>query len=51
MGFDSPDYEQSATIADALHEADAVLVTTEWREIVGADWAALLGSMREPRYV
>ena len=51
MSFESPDYEQSATIGDALRDAEAALVTTEWRDIVDADWHALLGSMRAPRYV
>ena len=38
--------QASATIADALHEADAAVVATEWPQIKEADWPALVPTMR-----
>jgi UDPglucose 6-dehydrogenase len=36
---------QAESIADAVREADAAIVATEWAEIVGADWTSLAASM------
>ena len=37
----------AATLAEAVASADAVVLATEWSEIVNADWTTLVGSMRE----
>jgi UDPglucose 6-dehydrogenase len=42
-------FEQVPTLADALRDANAVIVATEWPEIAGADWCELTGLMQEPR--
>jgi UDPglucose 6-dehydrogenase len=44
-------FEQAPTLAEALRDAQAVVVATEWPEIAGADWCALTASMVEPRLV
>ncbi len=36
----------AATLAEAVADTDAVVLATEWSEIVSADWAALVGTMR-----
>lgn len=43
--------EVSVSIEDAVRGADAVVLTTEWKEIVNADWHALVKSMASPRVV
>jgi UDPglucose 6-dehydrogenase len=47
----SSSFEQVATLADALRDAEAVVIATEWPEIAHADWSALTALMREPRLV
>ena len=47
----SSSFEQVATLADALRDAQAVVIATEWPEIVHADWSGLTAFMREPRLV
>ena len=49
--IDAADFEQAATIEDALRGAGAAIVTTEWEAIATADWAALTRSMASPRLV
>jgi UDPglucose 6-dehydrogenase len=44
-------FKQSATLDEALRDAHAVVVATEWAEIAGADWRELTGLMCEPRLV
>ena len=44
-------FEQVATLADALRDAQAVVIATEWPEIAHADWSGLTALMREPRLV
>ncbi len=44
-------FEQVDTLAEALRDAQAVVVATEWPEIADADWRALTALMREPRLV
>jgi UDPglucose 6-dehydrogenase len=44
-------FEQTATLAEAVRGADAVVIATEWPEIAHADWSALTASMRQPRLV
>ncbi len=38
-------HETAETLADAVRGADAVILATEWTEIVGADWPGLIASM------
>jgi UDPglucose 6-dehydrogenase len=49
--FDGESFEQVPTLAEAISDARAVVVATEWPEIVGADWPILIASMQEPRLV
>jgi len=49
--FDSALYTQESSIADAVRGASAVIVATEWDEIVGADWKSLCETMTGPRIV
>jgi UDPglucose 6-dehydrogenase len=49
--FDPDSFEQVPTLAEALRDAHAVVIATEWPEIAGADWSALVGLMQEPRLV
>jgi len=39
------------TLAEALAEADAAIVATEWAEIVEADWEVLLPSMKPGAFI
>jgi UDPglucose 6-dehydrogenase len=49
--FDSNLYTHEASIADAVRGASAVIVATEWDEIVNADWKALCETMVGPKLV
>lgn len=51
VALDSGSFEQVATLAEAVRDASAVVVATEWPEIAGADWSELVAVMREPRLV
>lgn len=51
MDFESSQYRQEASIADAVHGAAAVIIATEWAQICAADWKALVATMSEPRLV
>jgi UDPglucose 6-dehydrogenase len=44
-------FEQTATLAEAVRGANAVVIATEWPEIASADWRALATAMDEPRLV
>ena len=45
---DVPELPHSATsIDEAVNGADAVIVATEWEEIVRADWPSLIASMKQ----
>jgi UDPglucose 6-dehydrogenase len=44
-------FEQVPTLIEAMRDASAVVIATEWPEIAGADWRELTGIMREPRLV
>jgi len=44
-------YVQADSLQNAVSGAAAVIVATEWSEISGADWGALVGSMVAPRLV
>jgi UDPglucose 6-dehydrogenase len=44
-------FEQVPTLAEALRDASAVVIATEWPEIAGADWTALTALMQDPRLV
>jgi len=41
-----PELETAGTAAQAVADADAVVVATEWREFANLDWAALAAAMR-----
>jgi UDPglucose 6-dehydrogenase len=49
--FESSLYTQEASIEDAVLGASAAIVTTEWDEIVTADWKALCDTMAPPKLV
>jgi UDPglucose 6-dehydrogenase len=49
--FGSDLYNQEATIEGALDGASAVVVATEWVDIIGADWKALCETMVGPKIV
>lgn len=49
--FDSPLFTQTATVEEAVNGAAAVIVATEWRQIVDADWTALCETMIGPKLV
>lgn len=49
--FASNLYTQEASIADAVRGASAVIVATEWDEIVSADWKSLCETMVGPKIV
>jgi len=49
--FDSSLYTQESSIADAVRGASAVIVATEWSEIVEADWKSLCETMVGPKIV
>lgn len=51
MPFDSHAYTQESTIGDAVRDAAAVIVATEWEHIVAADWKALCETMAGPKLV
>ena len=51
MDFDSELFTQAETIEEAVAGASAVVVATEWKPVVEADWASLVASMSEPRLV
>ncbi len=46
---DGPPVAES--LAEAVRDADAVILATEWAEIVGADWPALIATMRPTPFV
>jgi len=46
-----PQFSQCATISEAMAGTSAVIVATEWPQIVNADWHVLVSSMVEPRVV
>ena len=39
------------TVEDTAANAQALALLTEWKEIVQADWAAMVGRMRHPRFL
>jgi UDPglucose 6-dehydrogenase len=39
------------SLAEAVRDADAVIVATEWTEIVSADWPSLIASMKPGAFV
>jgi UDPglucose 6-dehydrogenase len=43
-----PEVQQVDRAMDAVTDADALLVLTEWREFRSPDWHGLLGAMRQP---
>jgi UDPglucose 6-dehydrogenase len=43
--------QQIATVADAVRDADAVVLVTEWPELADVDWPAVAGSMRTAVFV
>lgn len=49
--FESDHYVQEPLIEDAVRGASAVIVATEWQQIVCADWSALVESMADPKIV
>jgi len=49
--FEGESFEQVPTLAEAVSDARAVVVATEWPEIAAADWLTLIASMHEPRLV
>ena len=51
LDFDSDLYRQEAHIEDAVRGASAVIVATEWDQIVSADWKALCETMVGPKLV
>jgi UDPglucose 6-dehydrogenase len=51
MPFDSELYTQEATIAEAVRGASAVIIATEWNDVVDADWPALVATMVGPKLV
>ncbi len=51
LAFDGESFEQVPSLAEAISGARAVVIATEWPEIAGADWPALIASMDEPRLV
>ncbi len=51
LEFDSDAYVQETNLADAVRGASAVIVATEWDQIVSADWKALCETMVGPRLV
>jgi UDPglucose 6-dehydrogenase len=51
LEFGGESFEQVPTLAEAMSDARAVVVATEWPEVVGADWRGLVATMREPRLV
>lgn len=46
-----PNVVLAASPEDAAQGAEALLLLTEWDEIVEADWAAIAGQMCRPRYL
>lgn len=44
-----PDVEHNADIREAVAGAEAVVVLTEWPQLISADWSELAQTMREPR--
>jgi UDPglucose 6-dehydrogenase len=44
-------FEQVPALADAMRDAHAVVIATEWNEIASADWRGLVATMVEPRLV
>ncbi|HSK46937.1 MAG TPA: UDP-glucose/GDP-mannose dehydrogenase family protein [Coriobacteriia bacterium] len=51
LPFDSDLYTQQETIEQAVAGASAVVIATEWDQIVSADWKTLAESMVGPRIV
>ena len=49
--FESNLYSQKASIDEAVRGASAVIVATEWVQIVSADWKALCETMELPKLV
>jgi UDPglucose 6-dehydrogenase len=43
--------QQIATVAEAVRDADAVVLVTEWPELADVDWSAVAGSMRTAVFV
>jgi len=50
-GFDSELYCQKDTLEEAVNGASAVIVATEWEQIVNADWKSLCEAMVGPKLV
>ena len=46
-----PDVDFADTAEDTAAGAHALILLTEWGEIVRADWAAMAGQMLQPRYL
>ena len=51
VDFESDLYTQAADIEEAVRGASAVIVATEWEQIVNADWTALCKTMLAPKIV
>lgn len=49
--FESPLFSQKDSVAETVAGASAVIVATEWRQIVDADWKALCETMVGPKLV
>ena len=43
--------EMAGGVEEAANRAQALVLMTEWGQIVGADWQAVARCMRPPRYV
>ena len=46
-----PSVQPAATAEEAADCAEALMLITEWPEIVGADWGAIAAKMRPPRFL
>ena len=46
-----PSVQLAATAEEAADCAEALMLITEWPEIVGADWEAIAAKMRPPRFL
>ena len=49
--IDDAEFSQSETIAEAVRGASAVVIATEWQQIIEADWSRLVHTMNTPRIV
>ncbi len=51
MDFESDQYTQVGSVEEAVRDACAVIVATEWDEICDADWKTMTATMAEPKLV